>query len=275
VATALFVMMACVYGAGALVALIGRGRILSAAAAVVGGGAALLLGLHALTTGAVWALEVPDIIAVAGGLRFRLDGLGAFFLILVGMVAAPAALYGVGYSDDYEGRSSLRWLGAMLNLFLLATSLVPLADNVGTFLFAWEGMSLASYFLVLTDRDEAETVKAANWYLGMTQVGLAFLLASFLWLGATTPSLDFADLRAAAGAMPAAARGLIFALAVAGFGSKAGLIPLHVWLPRAHPAAPSHVSALMSGVMIKLGIYGLCASAWICSAAVRPGGGCC
>ena len=173
------------------------------------------------------------------------------------MVAAPAALYGVGYSAAYEGRYSLRWLGAMLNLFLLATSLVPLADNVVTFLLTWEAMSVASYFLVLTERDEPETVSAANWYLGMTQVGLAFLLASFLRLGAEAPALDFADLRGAAAALPDAARGIVFALALVGFGSKAGLIPLHVWLPRAHPAAPSHVSALLSGVMIKLGIYGV------------------
>ncbi|HKC08889.1 MAG TPA: proton-conducting transporter membrane subunit [Methylomirabilota bacterium] len=177
--------------------------------------------------------------------------------VFIAMVAAPAALYGVGYSAAYAGRYSLRWLGAMLNLFLLATSLVPLADNVVTFLLAWEAMSVASYFLVLTDRDEPETVGAANWYLGMTQVGLAFLLGSFLLLGAAAPTLDFVDLRGAAASLPEAARGVVFALALVGFGSKAGLIPLHVWLPRAHPAAPSHVSALLSGVMIKLGIYGL------------------
>jgi len=110
---------------------------------------------------------------------------------------------------------------------------------------------------VLTDRDEPETVGAANWYLGMTQVGLAFLLGSLLLLGAGAPTLDFVDLRGAAASLPEAARGIVFALALVGFGSKAGLIPLHVWLPRAHPAAPSHVSALLSGVMIKLGIYGL------------------
>ena len=180
--------------------------------------------------GSVWALGVPGIVSVAGGLLFRLDALGALFLILVSMVAAPAALYGVGYSAAYEGRYSLRWLGAMLNLFLLATSLVPLADNVVTFLLTWEAMSVASYFLVLTERDEPETVSAANWYLGMTQVGLAFLLASFLRLGAEAPALDFADLRDAATALPDAARGLVFALALVGFGSKAGLIPC-TWLP--------------------------------------------
>jgi len=261
VASAVFIAMVAAYGAGAAVALLaGSGpvaRALSAAGAIAGAGAGLLLGLHALAGAGAWTVAVPEVVSVAGGLLFRLDALGALFLVLVSMVAAPAALYGVGYSAAYAGRYSLRWLGAMLNLFLLATSLVPLADNVVTFLLAWEAMSVASYFLVLTDRDEPETVGAANWYLGMTQVGLAFLLGSFLLLGAAAPTLDFADLRGAAASLPEAARGVVFALALVGFGSKAGLIPLHVWLPRAHPAAPSHVSALLSGVMIKLGIYGL------------------
>ncbi len=260
-ASAVFIAMVAAYGAGAAVALLaGSGpvaRALSAAGAIAGAGAGLLLGLHALAGAGAWTVAVPEVVSVAGGLLFRLDALGALFLVLVSMVAAPAALYGVGYSAAYAGRYSLRWLGAMLNLFLLATSLVPLADNVVTFLLAWEAMSVASYFLVLTDRDEPETVGAANWYLGMTQVGLAFLLGSFLLLGAAAPTLDFADLRGAAASLPEAARGVVFALALVGFGSKAGLIPLHVWLPRAHPAAPSHVSALLSGVMIKLGIYGL------------------
>ena len=192
-------------------------------------------------------------VGVAGGILLRLDALGAFFLVLVGMVAAPAALYGVGYSAGYAGRYSLRGQGVALNAFLLATSLVPLADNVVTFLLAWEGMSLTSYFLVLTDHEDPETVGAGNWYLGMTQVGLAFLLAAFLGLGAAAPSLDFADLRAAAAASAASRAAWSSSWRWSGFGSKAGLIPLHVWLPRAHPAAPSHVSALMSGVMIKIG----------------------
>src|SRR6266404_1097439 len=249
------------YGAGAAAALLGGGvrvgRALSTAGAVTGAAAGLLLGLQALAGGPIWTFVAPDVVGLAGGIALRLDALGAFFLALTGMVAAPAVLYGVGYSIGYAGRYSRRGFGVALNLFLLATSLVPLVDNVVTFLLAWEGMSLTSYFLVLTDHEDPETVSAGNWYLGMTQVGLAFLLAAFLGLGAGAPSLDFVDLRAAAAGLSGTARGAVFALALVGFGSKAGLIPLHVWLSRAHPAAPSHVSALMSGVMIKLGIYGL------------------
>ena len=118
-------------------------------------------------------------------------------------------------------------------------------------------MSVASYFLVLTESDRRETRQAGLWYLAMAHGGLVLLMAAFLLLGASAPSTGFADLRAAAGALPASTRNAVFVLALLGFGSKAGLVPLHVWLPLAHPAAPSHVSALMSGAMIKMGVYGL------------------
>jgi hydrogenase-4 component B len=144
----------------------------------------------------------------------------------------------------------------MFNLFLLSMSLVTLADNVFTFLLMWEGMSLTSYFLVITETEEQETINAGAWYIAMTHGGVALLLAAFLLL-AHGASGAFTDLRANAAVFSPAMRGLIFVLAFLGFGAKSGIIPLHVWLPRAHPAAPSHVSALLSGVMIKLGIYGL------------------
>jgi len=117
-------------------------------------------------------------------------------------------------------------------------------------------MSLTSYFLVMTESDEPETLRAGGWYLAMTQFGLAFLLATFLLL-AGDGGTSFGELRAAAPSLSLAVRSAVFLLALVGFGSKAGLVPLHVWLPLAHPAAPSHVSALMSGVMIKMGVYGL------------------
>ena len=258
---ALLAAMVGAYGVGAAAALLGGarrvGRAASAAAAMVGALAGLGLGLVRSPGDTAWVWAAPYVVGVGGGLLLRLDALGAFFLLLISMVAAPAAVYGLGYAAGHAARYSLRGLGAGLNLFLLATSLVPLAGNVVTFLLAWEGMSLASYFLVLTDHEDPETVNAGTWYLGMTQIGLAFLFAAFLVLGAAAPSLQFSDLRAAAADLGPAARGLVFALALLGFGSKAGLVPLHVWLPRAHPAAPSHVSALMSGVMITLGVYGL------------------
>ena len=256
----LFLLMVGGYGAGALGALLrcrgGAARALTAAGAMVGAAAGLGLGLDVLLAGAAFGLELPALLTIAGGFALRLDALGAFFLVVISLVAVPAALYGAAYSEVYEGRRALPLLGVMLNLFLLTMSLVSLADNVVTFLAAWEGMSLTSYFLVMTESDEPETLRAGGWYLAMTQFGLAFLLATFLLL-AGDGGTSFGELRAAAPSLSPAVRAAVFLLALVGFGSKAGLVPLHVWLPLAHPAAPSHVSALMSGVMIKMGVYGL------------------
>lgn len=257
----LFLVMIFAYAFGALAALGGgrgpAGRGLTGGGAAVGAITGLLLGLLVLLDGTPYNLALPNILPVGGGLALRLDPLGAFFLVVIGLGAAPAAIYGIGYTAAYEnGKASLWLLGVMLNLFLLSMSLVILADNVFTFLIMWEGMSLTSYFLVITESEHRETIKAGTWYIAMTHMGLALLLAAFLLLaGGSTGT--FADLRATATLLSPTMRGVIFVLVFLGFGSKAGIIPLHVWLPRAHPAAPSHVSALMSGVMIKLGIYGL------------------
>src|SRR5438067_2314848 len=130
-------------------------------------------------------------------------------------------------------------------------AMVVVARNAVLFLVAWEVMALASFFLV-TFQDEEESVRSAGWtYLVATHLGSACLLALFILLGRGTGSLDFDRFTAASGV------GLLFILAMVGFGSKAGFMPFHVWLPEAHPAAPSHVSAVMSGVMIETGIYGL------------------
>ena len=250
------------YGLGALAALVsGRkslGRGLVALGAIAGAGAGLALGATVIATGVPFTLFVPELLPLGGGLALRLDPLGAFFLVVIGVGALPAALYGAGYTAVYEdGRASLRLLGMMFNLFLLTMSLVTLADNVLTFLLMWEGMSLTSYFLVMTEAGEERTRNAGLWYIGMTHAGLVMLLAAFLLLTGGASAGAFADLRAIAPSLTPAVRDTVFVLAFLGFGSKAGIVPLHVWLPRAHPAAPSHVSALMSGVMIKMGVYGL------------------
>ena len=257
----LFLAMVLGHVAGAGGALLAPTRAgargLTTLGAIVGGAAGLVLGLDTLVSGTPFRLEIPQLLAIAGGVSLHLDRLGAFFLLVVEVVAIPSALFGGAYSRVYEGTHSLPLLGAMLNLFLLALSLVPLADNVVTFLLLWEMMSVASYFLVLTESDERETRQAGLWYLAMAHGGLVLLTAAFLLMAASAPSTGFADLRTAASALPAHARNAVFLLALLGFGSKAGLVPLHVWLPLAHPAAPSHVSALMSGAMIKMGVYGL------------------
>ena len=211
--------------------------------AAVGGGAAGMLGRE-------WTLAVPWLVPL-GGLELALDPLGGFFLALVGAAAVPASIYAIGAAGG-----AARGVGAYL-VFVAAMCAVPLAANVMTFALAWELMSLASYFLVLHERERPESVQAAWAYAVMTHVGLACLLGGMLLLSAWTGSVRFADWRAGAPLLAAGARDLAFALLALGFAGKAGVIPLHIWLPLAHPAAPSHVSALMSGVMIKLGVYGL------------------
>jgi len=172
-------------------------------------------------------------------------------------VSLLAAIYGASYTAEYDGRRSLGAFGFTFNLFLLGMALVPCAANVFTFLLAWELMALSSYFLVMTDSARVETREAGLWYIAMTHFGFVLLLPMFLLMAPSADLTTFADLRAGAAALSPGVRNVVFLLALLAFGSKAGIVPLHVWLPRAHPAAPSHVSALMSGVMIKLGIYGL------------------
>src|SRR2546427_5474146 len=130
-----------------------------------------------------------------------------------------------------------------------------LADNALPFLVTREAMSLAAYLLVPVEHDQHGTVRAANWYLAVTHAGFAALVAAFLVLAGGDMTGSFAAMRSAT--LPPATRNVVFLLALVGFGTKAGVIPLHVWLPMAHPVAPSHVSALLSGVVIKMGVYGL------------------
>ena len=191
----------------------------------------------------------------AGGVSLRLDSLGAFFLVIVGFTGVPASLCGLGYLRDIDGRMRSRTIHAVFNVFLASMCIVPCADNAATFLFSWEVMALSSYLLVVSDPDQPDASSAGLWYAAMTHAGFLALLAAFVILG-QGGSWEFVSLRNAGAALTPAARATVFLLIAAAFGSKAGLVPLHVWLPRAHPAAPSHVSALMSAAMVNLGVYG-------------------
>ena len=259
--SAAFLFMIAGYLAGAIVALIAPSDRIARGATAIGAAsgsvAGLVVALAVLATGDRFELVRPDMIAVAGGIAIQLDSLGALFLALVCSVGLFAAIYGFTYTADYDGRRSLRFFGLMFNAFLLGMSLVPCAANVFTFLFAWELMAVASYFLVMTEHESSDARAAGLWYAAMAHFGFVLLLPMFLIMAPAPGATAFVDLRAGASALPPTARSTVFALALAAFGSKAGVVPLHVWLPRAHPAAPSHVSALMSGVMIKLGVYGL------------------
>src|SRR5713101_2235722 len=186
-----------------------------------------------------------------GSLFLELDPLSGFFLIPVFLLCALAAIYGADHLEAFRGRKALAAPWFFFNLLVASMVVVILARNGVLFLIAWEVMALSSFFLV-TFEDEKESTRQAGWiYLVASHIGTAFLLVLFILLGRANGSLDFDRFSASSGA------GLLFVLALVGFGTKAGFIPLHVWLPEAHPAAPSHVSAVMSAVMIKTGIYGL------------------
>ncbi len=191
-----------------------------------------------------------------GEFFIELDPLSAWFLLPTLLLSALSAIYGVGYLRSWQGRRSLGPIWFFYCLLVLGMVLVLLARNAVLFLFAWELMAVASFFLV-TFEHERQSVREAGWiYFVATHLGTAFLLAFFFLLARETGSMDF-NVWAKQGIHTQGLAGILFLLAVIGFGTKAGFMPLHVWLPEAHPAAPSHVSALMSGVMIKTGIYGL------------------
>ncbi len=188
-------------------------------------------------------------------ISFLVDTLSAFFIFTISLIALFCSIYGIGYMRHFYEKYSVGGFGFFYNTFILGMILVVAASNALLFLIVWEIMSVASYFLVVFDRAEPENVKAGFLYLVMTHVGTAFIIAAFLLMYRYTGSFDFSAMKAAAGIIPEWIRTLIFFAALIGFGTKAGLIPFHVWLPGAHPAAPSQVSGLMSGVMIKTGIF--------------------
>ncbi len=184
------------------------------------------------------------------GAHFRLDALAAFFLVVVSLGGAAASLYALGYGKHEEAPHRVL---PFYPLFLAGMSLVVLADDAYSFLLCWEVMSLASWALVMAHHREADNARAGYIYLIMASFGTLALLLAFGMLAGPEGAYGFASMRGAAHAPAVAA--LVLILVLLGAGSKAGLVPLHVWLPLAHPAAPSHVSGLMSGVMTKVAVY--------------------
>ncbi|MGE3284181.1 MAG: hydrogenase 4 subunit B [Alphaproteobacteria bacterium] len=197
----------------------------------------------------------PELVLPLGlpwiGAHFRVDGLSAAFLVVVNLGAAAASVYGLGYGRHEEAPERVL---PFYPLFLAGMNLVVLAADAFTFLLAWESMSLASWALVLAHHRAAGNVRAGYVYLMMAGFGTLMLLLAFGLLAGHVGTYEFGMMRVSAPDPRVAA--VVLVLTLLGAGSKAGLVPLHVWLPLAHPAAPSHVSALMSGVMTKVAIYG-------------------
>jgi hydrogenase-4 component B len=189
-------------------------------------------------------------------LAYTVDGLSAWFLIVLAVLAIPVAVYSLGYVAHPHLSRRSTFVGALFNLLVGAVEVVLVAGDVLTFLCAWEIMTLATAALVMTEHEERSSRRAAYLYLVMSHLGTGCLIAGFLILASASPTLSFSTLLSqppAVGAMPS----VLFVLFFVGFGVKAGIVPLHVWLPEAHPAAPTSISALMSGVLIKTGIYGI------------------
>ncbi len=230
--------------AGPLIALLGVAGVVTGLAAM---GAA---------PGAVVTIDVPVSLPLATPLEplaLGPDPLGGVFVALAGAVVALAALFGIGYA---HGPAASRTGWAAFAVFALGMQLVPAARDAVTFLLAWELMALGSTVLLVADHASNEPVRRATlWYAVMTHLSFLLLLAGFGLLAAASGGTTWATMAAQPPTGAAASVG--FCLLAAGFVTKAGLVPVHVWLPRAHPEAPSHMSAAMSAAMVKMGVYGL------------------
>jgi len=256
--SAVVLQMSCVAGLlGVAILAIGLGRSRRATAVIYSTNLAICaVALFASTYALIGPKADASTVTLPIGLpwlgaHFRLDALASFFLIVVNLGGAAASLYGLGYGHHEEAPQRVL---PLFPAFLAGMILVVLADDAFTFLVSWEFMSLASWALVMAHHREADNAKAGYIYLVMASFGTLALLLAFGLLAGPAGDYGFAAIRAAQHTPDAAA--LVLILMLLGAGSKAGLVPLHVWLPLAHPAAPSHVSALMSGVMTKVAIYG-------------------
>jgi formate hydrogenlyase subunit 3/multisubunit Na+/H+ antiporter MnhD subunit len=241
---------------GASVAAVALARHRMATPIVYG----VALAATAIALGAAaWSLlarGAPETLSLPVGLpwlgaHFRLDPLAAFFLLVVNLGGATASLYGLGYGRHEEAPARVL---PFFPAFLAGMNLVVVADDAFTFLFTWEFMSLSSWALVMAHHRRSGNAAAGYIYLLMASLGTLALLLAFGLLAGTTGGYAFDAIRDTTPSAGISA--VVLALALIGAGSKAGLVPLHVWLPLAHPAAPSHVSALMSGVMTKVAVYG-------------------
>jgi hydrogenase-4 component B len=252
--------------AGTLAAVL-SGRLaprLWLATTIVGVGAALAASIWVLVGGAEW--EWHSSFAVGGEpLHLRLDAISSLFLALLSVVGGAGAVYSREYWPDSSHPRSARTGRVWWSVLVLSVGVVLLSSNGLHFLIAWELLTISSYFLITLERRKRE-VRAAGWlYLAASHVGTLCLFAYFAAIASKTGSWELGPMRGHSELAP------LFWLALVGFGLKAGLFPLHVWLPSAHANAPSHVSAIMSGVTIKVGIYGLVRfSGWL---PVPPGAG--
>jgi len=211
---------------------------------------------NVLLSGTVFRGELWAIYPL-GTLSVSLDRLSALFLFVAAVVVLASSVFSASYLQRYLGRYSLKTFTAWYLLLFASIVLILIAADALLFLLAWEAMSVLSYLLVNFEHRRDESSRAAYLMLGMGEAGFVAVAVAFLYLATKAGSLDFAAFRTAAADLVPVARWLVFLLTFFGFGVKAGLVPVNTWLPRAHPAAPANMSAILSGVILNLGLYGI------------------
>lgn len=272
-----FWAMLALYLAGALVAYalpgLRLGYRVAAVLAALAGIAGVVCGIGVLAGAPAPAATIPSALPF-GPLLIRLDPLGAFFLLVIGLVSTPVALYSIGYfsggahegSEERETESAaqarpaqrdLRPYAVLLNLLLLSLVLVVSAADAVLFLMAWEGMAFLSYFAALYHHQDRKATRSLYVMLAVSEGGTALIIAAFLWLYQASGTFAFAGMRLAGPELGLPLRSVLFFLVLIGFGAKAGLLPFQVALTEGYPAAPGPMSALLAALIIKMAIYGL------------------
>ncbi|HEY6309368.1 MAG TPA: proton-conducting transporter membrane subunit, partial [Streptosporangiaceae bacterium] len=221
----------------------------------LGGAAALTAGGWSLVYGDTRVVTPGGGATIVGGpLQLQLTSLAGVFVAVLGIVAVAIALYAPRYHQPARGTTIYL---AVYNLALLACLAVLAAGGMVTFLVAWETMSLACYLLILRHLRRVEVARGAFWFLALSEIGFLLVVAAFVILSTKTGATQLDVMAARGHLVPGGWRAAAYLLALTGFGFKAGLVPLHVWLPEAHPVAPADGSAFLSGVVVKLGAYGI------------------
>ncbi|MCX8130669.1 MAG: hydrogenase 4 subunit B [Clostridia bacterium] len=257
----IFLFMLVIYISGALISLILHKRqktalIISNSAVIAASVVGSFFSLMILSSENKNILEFSFASNIKNiSIDFRIDNLSALFILIISLISLTVSLYSYGYLRHYLHKRNLSLFGFLYNFFVLSMVLVVSSGHLFFFLIVWELMSLISYFLVVFENEKAETQKAGVMYIIMTHIGTAFIIAAFVLIFKYSGTAYFSSINLEK--TPLAVKNIIFLFSLIGFGTKAGLIPLHVWLPKAHPAAPSNISALMSGVMIKTAVYGI------------------
>jgi hydrogenase-4 component B len=225
----------------------------TAFAGAIFGGLAAMLGIFQGTP-VRWSVSSGIPLFAYG---FDYDALAGFFNLTLAILAGTVSLYSFGYLRHFEGKRNIGFFGFLFHLLLLSLTIVFTAANAFLFLIGWEVMALVAYGLVTYYHEDQESRRSGLLYIVMAHIDAGCLLVGFALLMQVSGSAEFASFRAAAAQLSVGQQAAAFVLFFLGFGIKAGVIPFHIWLPAAHPVAPSNISALLSGIVLKAGIYGM------------------